>query len=51
VTQIETAAYVGLDDRAAASKSMKSAFSDACLQPEVRANYLEKLNEWGVPPN
>lgn len=37
VTQIEATAYVGLNDRPAASTSMKSALFDSCLQPEVSA--------------
>lgn len=51
VAQIETAAYVGLDDRPAASARMKSALSDPCLPPNVHTNYIEKLAEWGMSAN
>ena len=51
LTQIEATAYVGLDDRAAASTIMKSALSDSCLPPDVRTKYIEKLRDWGVPAN
>lgn len=51
VTQIEVAAYAGLDDRPAAAAHMKSALSEACLPAEVGAKYIEKLTEWGIPIN
>ncbi len=51
VTQIEAAAYVGLDDRPAASARMRSALSDPCLPPAVHATYIEKLAEWSMSAN
>ncbi|HOY78892.1 MAG TPA: hypothetical protein PLN33_13845 [Hyphomonadaceae bacterium] len=51
VTQLEVAAHVGLDDRAAASSLMKQAIADVCLPSEVRMSYVAMLAKWGGPLN
>lgn len=49
VTQVEVAALAGMDDKPTATRLIKESLPDPCLPEGVRANYIKKLAEWGVP--